>query len=89
MSAHTGLLTDREVAGVGVLKFIKEKREAILRLAHPEVPWAQVVAMRNVLLHDYLGIDPEEAWSAVTRDRPVPKPKTQGVLQELSAARDG
>lgn len=25
--------------------------------AHPEVPWPQIVAMRNVLAHEYFGVD--------------------------------
>mgnify|MGYP001584070890 CR=1 FL=1 len=40
------------------------------RDAHPAIPWAQVIAMRNVLVHDYFGIDLEEVWQAVERDLP-------------------
>jgi uncharacterized protein with HEPN domain len=24
--------------------------------AHPEVPWPQIVAMRNILVHEYVGV---------------------------------
>jgi len=41
-----------------------------LRQAHPDVPWAAIVGMRNVLVHDYFGIDLEEVWSTVERDLP-------------------
>ena len=34
-----------------------------VRNAHPEVPWAAIVGMRNVLVHDYFGIDLDEVWS--------------------------
>jgi len=30
------------------------------RNAYPEIPWPQIIAMRNVLTHEYFGIDLEE-----------------------------
>ena len=35
---------------------------------HPEVPWELIAAFRNVLVHDYLGIDLERTWQVVTND---------------------
>ena len=28
-----------------------------LREAHPEVPWPQIIAFRNVVIHEYFGVD--------------------------------
>ena len=28
-----------------------------VRARHPDVPWPAIVGMRNVLVHDYFGID--------------------------------
>lgn len=50
------------------------------RLRHPEVPWAVIIAMRNVLVHQYFGIDLEEVWSAVRRDVPVLKRNVEAIL---------
>lgn len=35
-----------------------------LQASHPEVPWAQIVAFRNILVHAYFGIDWDEVWRA-------------------------
>ncbi len=32
----------------------------------PDVPWPQVIAMRNTLIHGYFGIDPEIVWFVAT-----------------------
>jgi uncharacterized protein with HEPN domain len=37
----------------------------------PEVPWTQVRGFRNVLVHQYLGVDIEFVWSIVVDDLPV------------------
>ena len=41
-----------------------------VRLAHPEIPWRMVIAMRNRLIHGYLGIDTDTLWSIITIDIP-------------------
>ena len=37
-----------------------------LREAHPEVPWPQIIAFRNVVIHEYFGVDLELVWAIVT-----------------------
>ncbi len=39
-----------------------------LRDAHPEIPWRDIVGMRNRLVHDYRNIDLEVLWSVVTNE---------------------
>ena|SRR5208283_3949753 len=39
---------------------------AALRETHPEVPWPQIIAFRNVVIHQYFGIDLELVWGIVT-----------------------
>jgi uncharacterized protein with HEPN domain len=39
-----------------------------LKSRTPEVPWPQIVAFRNILVHAYFGIDWNEVWLSA-RDR--------------------
>ena len=47
----------------------------------PEIEWERMVAFRNVLVHDYLGLDVERIWDVVTRD----VPSLRAALQEILA----
>ena len=57
---------------------------AELRTAHPEIPWAPISAMRNILVHQYFDIDPEEVWSVVARDLPTLKQQITKILGALN-----
>jgi len=53
------------------------------RRAHPDELWSDVVSFRNVLAHQYFGIDLEAVWEVVVRDLPELKRK---VLQIVDPA---
>ncbi|MBI4558273.1 MAG: DUF86 domain-containing protein [Candidatus Hydrogenedentes bacterium] len=52
-----------------------------IKSAHPNVPWNQMIRMRNVLVHEYDKIDLEIVWSTATKDLPVVLPKLKAVLE--------
>ena len=54
-----------------------------LREAHPEIPWAQIVAMRNILVHDYFAVDVDEVWAVVKRDLSELKRKIAAILNSF------
>jgi len=37
---------------------------------HPEIPWADIIAMRHKVVHDYFGVDEDIVWQVVTADLP-------------------
>jgi uncharacterized protein with HEPN domain len=55
---------------------------ADFRAAHPEIPWPQIAGMRNILVHNYFGIDAEIVWAAVERDLPALKAQIESALGE-------
>jgi uncharacterized protein with HEPN domain len=50
---------------------------------HPEIPWSQVAAFRNVLAHTYLGIDLDIIWTVVQRAVPLLKHAVSAMQQEV------
>jgi uncharacterized protein with HEPN domain len=52
-----------------------------VRQAHPEIPWRQMVAMRNVLVHGYFDIDVDLVWSVLEHDLPKLEAQIRAMIE--------
>lgn len=51
-----------------------------LRERHTQVPWPQIIAFRNILVHSYFGIDWEIVWLAAKNRCPELREQVSGIL---------
>ncbi len=67
----------------------QELSESVRRLQplfherYPEFPWRDVIGFRNVLVHDYLGLNLDRIWEIVTESLPKLKPSVDRMLADL------
>ena len=61
---------------------VSEKVQA----AHPEIPWRQMIGMRNVVVHDYADVDLGLVWKTVREDLPGLIRRLNAILEEGSAS---
>ena len=59
------LVKSIEIMGEAASKVTKESRDN-----YPEVPWLNIIAMRNRLIHVYFDIDLDRVWDTITDDLP-------------------
>ena len=52
--------------------------------AHPELPWRLMQDMRNVVVHDYPGVNLEVVWHTVQTDLPPLVPLLRSILEKGS-----
>jgi uncharacterized protein with HEPN domain len=56
---------------------------AEFRATHTEDAWALAAGLRNVIVHEYFGIDLEIVWGVIERDLPALKKLVQEILSTL------
>ena len=78
MSSHT--LQDAALRNLQTLSESTQRLSDNLKETQPTIEWRKIEAFRNVLVHDYLGIDLEIIWEIIQRD--IPKLK-QAILSML------
>ncbi len=69
-----GLIRQIEIIGEAT-KMLSDE----VKLKHSDIPWKDIVGMRNKLLHDYFGVDIDAVWETVKKDIPVLKNKLKNI----------
>jgi len=73
-----GVIRNLEVIGEAASRIAVE-----YRAAHPEFPWRGMTALRNVLIHDYEGVDLQKVWRVVEKELPSLKAAIKRILPPL------
>ena len=69
----------------GVIRNLQTLGQSVMKLSepfkssHPEIDWKSIVGLRNVLVHDYLGVSVTRVREIVARDLPALKAKVLAV----------
>jgi len=68
MASH--MVQDAVLRNLQTLAESAQRLSDAVKATHPQIEWRRIGAFRNVLVHDYLGVDLQEVWQIVQRDVP-------------------
>ena len=52
--------------------------------SEPSIPWTRIIGLRNLVIHEYFGIDDLTIWAIIKSDLPELKQKIQLLLERTS-----
>ncbi len=79
---------ESEVIQDGVMKRIEIIGEAVKHLSkktknkYPEIPWKNMAGMRDILIHEYAGVQVERVWRTAKDDLPTLKRVINELIKE-------
>jgi uncharacterized protein with HEPN domain len=63
---HSAVIREFEIIGEAVGNLPGSMKEI-----YPDVPWQDIKDFRNLLIHEYFGVDLEIVWNTVCNDLPI------------------
>ena len=54
-----------------------------LKKAYATIPWKRIAGFRDVLIHNYMGVEVESVWQIIDKDLPGLKRKIQRIRKTL------
>lgn len=80
--SQSELLADGVTRNIAIIGEAARHVPEEIQVRYPSVPWRLMWDMRNVLIHDYPGVDLEVVWATIRDDLPP----TIARLREILAA---
>ncbi|MFZ4450789.1 HepT-like ribonuclease domain-containing protein [Salibacterium aidingense] len=77
------LLIDAVIRNLEVIGEAAKYIPQDIREQYSLIPWKNIIGLRNILIHEYFGIDERIVWEVVTVDLMNIKPLLEQLIREL------
>lgn len=76
------MVQDAIIRRIEIIGEAVKKLPADFKKKYPSIQWAEIAGMRDVLIHDYFGVNMNVVWKTIQKDIPKLKLQIQDLIEE-------
>ncbi len=73
---------DAIVRNIEIIGEASKKLSSGLKKKYQDIPWKMIAGTRDILIHDYFGVNIDIIWEIITNDMPELKQKLEKITKE-------
>jgi uncharacterized protein with HEPN domain len=77
---NSSMVQDAVIRNLQTLAESTQRLSLELKAQHPEINWKAISGFRNILVHDYLGLDLELIWTVIENRLPLLRESFEKLL---------
>lgn len=77
---NSQMVQDAVIRNLQILSESTQKLSEALKAQHPEINWKAISGFRNILVHNYLGLDLPQIWIVIENRLPSLKDSLEKLL---------
>ena len=78
---NSTLVQDAILRNLQVMSESTQRLSDALKESHGQIDWRKMAGLRNILVHDYLGVDAERVWNIIQKDMPALKKAIRSLME--------
>ena len=76
------MLVDAVIRNLEVIGEAARNVSDEVRSRYSEIPWRNMIGLRNILIHEYFGVDESIVWEVIKNNLPEVRPNLLKAIQE-------
>ena len=77
---HSASIRQLEIIGESASRVTQE-----LKKIYKDIDWENIIGLRNILIHEYFGVDLLVVWEIIEHDLPLLKNQIQKILKQFES----